>query len=87
MQKPVPALHRPLSSAATALTCRLALGVLGYYWINAETASPKRGYAQIEINADGRGQTLAQAVRGVQLGDLIVVNWTGYVDVLYLASK
>lgn len=26
------------------MTCRLALGVMGFYWIRAEMTSPKRGY-------------------------------------------
>ncbi|KAI9639072.1 uncharacterized protein MKK02DRAFT_39348 [Dioszegia hungarica] len=74
--KPVPALYRPLSSLFTAITCRLALGCLGYFWINAETASAKRG-----------AQGVAQAVREPKKGDLIVSNWTSYVEVLYLAFR
>ena len=35
----------------------------------------------------GRSQGIAQTIRQPQKGDLILCNWTSYVDVLYLAFR
>lgn len=40
---PLGPLHRLISGYVTALTCRLALVLLGYWWIEAEMVSAKRG--------------------------------------------
>lgn len=42
-QIPISPLYRLSTSIFTALTCRLALYLMGYWWIETETASPKRG--------------------------------------------
>lgn len=41
-QAPLPPLHRLVSGLFTAVTCRLALGVMGYYWITTELVSSKK---------------------------------------------
>lgn len=46
-QIPLPPLYRLVSGACTSLTCRLGLLIMGYYWIQTETVSPKRGYVFI----------------------------------------
>ncbi|KAK4683632.1 hypothetical protein P7C73_g6604, partial [Tremellales sp. Uapishka_1] len=74
---PVPFLHRPVSGLFAAVTCRLALFSMGYAWITTEMVSPKRG-------AKGVSQISKRSPRH---GDLIVTNWTSYVDVLYLAYR
>ncbi|WVR06750.1 hypothetical protein IAU60_003785 [Kwoniella sp. DSM 27419] len=73
----VPPLYRSVTSAFTAFTCRVALAIMGYYWITTDVVSPKRGKA-------GVAQIASVAPRK---GDLILTNWTGYVDVLYLAFR
>ncbi|WVF71123.1 hypothetical protein IAT40_005920 [Kwoniella sp. CBS 6097] len=74
---PVPPLYRSINSALTAFTCRLALGIMGYYWITTDMVSPKRGKS-------GVAQISKVSPRK---GDLIITNWTSYVDVLYLAFR
>ncbi|ORY26353.1 hypothetical protein BCR39DRAFT_579037 [Naematelia encephala] len=74
---PIPPLHRIVSSIFTSITCRLALFLMGYWWIDTETASSKRGakgVAQISNISPKRG-------------DLIIANWTSYIDALYLAFR
>ena len=60
----------------TALTCRLALLLMGYWVIPTELVSSK---------LSTRG--VAQLVRPARRGDVIVCNWTSYSDILYLAFK
>lgn len=74
---PVPPLHRNIKYACTALTCRLALCLMGYWWIETEMASQKRG-------AKGVSQISNLSPRR---GDLIISSWTSYIDVLYLAFR
>ncbi|WVW84291.1 hypothetical protein I302_106322 [Kwoniella bestiolae CBS 10118] len=73
----IPPIYRLASSAFTALTCRLALGIMGYWWITTDVYSPKRG-------KNGVSQISQISPRK---GDLIITNWTSYVDVLYLAFR
>ncbi|WRT66698.1 uncharacterized protein IL334_003659 [Kwoniella shivajii] len=74
---PVPPIYRLVSSAFTAFTCRLALALMGYWWITTDIYSPKRG-------KNGVSQISTISPRK---GDLIISNWTSYVDVLYLAFR
>ncbi|OCF74403.1 hypothetical protein I204_04775 [Kwoniella mangroviensis CBS 8886] len=74
---PVPPIYRLVSSGFTALTCRLALGIMGYWWITTDIYSPKRG-------KNGVSQISKVSPKK---GDLIITNWTSYVDVLYLAFR
>lgn len=73
---PIGAVGRPLASLLTAVLARLALGVLGYFWIRTETVSAKRGMRGVK-----------QAIPAVKRGDLIIANWTSPVDVLYYAFR
>ncbi|WWD16971.1 hypothetical protein CI109_101405 [Kwoniella shandongensis] len=74
---PLPPLYRTISSGLTAVTCRLGLALMGYWWITTELVSPKRGKTGV-----------AQISKtGPRKGDLIITNWTSYVDVLYLAFR
>ncbi|WVQ77873.1 hypothetical protein IAR50_007575 [Cryptococcus sp. DSM 104548] len=74
---PIPPLYRLLNRALTALTCRLALGLMGYWWITTELVSPRRGKAGVaQISS-----------RSPQKGDLIIANWTSYVEVIFLAFR
>ncbi|TXT08814.1 hypothetical protein VHUM_02942 [Vanrija humicola] len=73
---PLGAVARPLSSLLTALTARLALVLLGYYWIPVETVSAKRARGGV-----------AQTAGAPRKGDLIIANWTSYVDVLFYAFR
>lgn len=41
-QAPIPPTHRLLSGLLTALTCRSALAIMGYYWITTELVSSKK---------------------------------------------
>ncbi|WWC88984.1 uncharacterized protein L201_003899 [Kwoniella dendrophila CBS 6074] len=74
---PIPPLYRLVSSALTALTCRLALVLMGYWWITTDIYSPKRG-------KNGVSQISKVSPKK---GDLMITNWTSYVDVLYLAFR
>jgi len=74
---PLGAAGRVLSTPLTALFARLALVVLGYYSIPSEIVQDK----------SRRRQGVAQAVRGVQRGDLIIASWSSYVDVLFYAFR
>jgi hypothetical protein len=67
---------RPLTTPITALLARVALALLGYYNISAEVVQDKRSKSAV-----------AQAMRSVQTGDVIIANWGGYVDVLYYAFR
>ncbi|BEJ10666.1 hypothetical protein CspHIS471_0100880 [Cutaneotrichosporon sp. HIS471] len=61
-----------ISSIVTYLCARGALAVLGWYWIDTETTSAKK--------KKGTAYTPPPPGRG----DLIIANWTGWVDVLVL---
>ena len=43
LQLPISSLNRAATGIFTAITCRLALYLMGYWWIETEMASPKRG--------------------------------------------
>ncbi|KAL7422055.1 hypothetical protein Q5752_003829 [Cryptotrichosporon argae] len=60
----------------TKASARFALLTLGYVWISDELVSAKRG-----------AKGVAQLVRPPRRGDLVVFNWTSYVDVLLLLYK
>ena len=76
-QAPVPPLRHFVAGLFTSFTCRLALALMGYWWIETDLVSPKRG----------KQTAIAQAVRSPMKGDLIIANWSSYVDVLYLAFR
>lgn len=73
---PVPPLYRLVSKLFTASTCRLALGVMGYYWITTELVSGKKS-----------AKNVSQTNRSPRAGDLIITNYTSQIDILYLAYR
>ncbi|WVQ80134.1 hypothetical protein IAT38_002236 [Cryptococcus sp. DSM 104549] len=74
---PIPPLYRAINGALTSFTTRLALALMGYWWITTELVSHKRGKTGVSQISK----------RSPRAGDLIIANWTGYVDVLYLAFR
>lgn len=65
---------RPLSNLVTWICARGALATLGWYWIDQEVALAKR-------SKKGAVYTPPSPRRG----DLIIANWTSWVDVLILS--
>ncbi|OZJ05191.1 hypothetical protein BZG36_02425 [Bifiguratus adelaidae] len=57
--------------------CRLALFVCGFYYIPTEMVSLRRG----------RGHATRAEKWDVKSGDVIIANWSSYVDVLYLQLR
>ncbi|KIR59370.1 hypothetical protein I314_04892 [Cryptococcus bacillisporus CA1873] len=74
---PIPPLYRVINGGLTALSCRLALVLMGYWWISTEMVSPRRGKAGVSQISR----------RSPRRGDVILANWTSYVEVLYLAFR
>ncbi|KAF8211208.1 hypothetical protein K438DRAFT_1663624 [Mycena galopus ATCC 62051] len=73
---PIPVLHRLVTHIFTALTARLSLFVLGVFWISVENVTRKRG----------RGVKDIETWRP-RAGDIIVSNWTSWVEILWLAFR
>ncbi|KAI6003899.1 hypothetical protein EDD15DRAFT_1253542 [Pisolithus albus] len=69
---PIPLLHHSLSRLATRLMARLALYTLGFVQIQEEIVTKKRG-------------KLHELPWRPRAGDIIVSNWSSWVDVLWLA--
>ncbi|KAG0306833.1 hypothetical protein BGZ98_001631, partial [Dissophora globulifera] len=67
--------HRLIS----AIFVRVILGLLGIFWIKHEVVTLKRGRSA--------GANKPQTGRRNTTGDLIVSNWSSYIDVLYLAFR
>ncbi|KAI5451715.1 hypothetical protein NCC49_001364 [Naganishia albida] len=64
-----------LTRIPNALLCRFALFLMGYWWIATEVVQVKRVRGTQTVKVDAKP------------GDVIVTNWTGYVDLLYLAFR
>ncbi|RIB05876.1 hypothetical protein C2G38_2117399 [Gigaspora rosea] len=62
----------------TSLLSRLSLFFMGFYWIRVETVSLRKGRPSIPK---------LRQISGVRPGDVIICNWTSYVEVLYLAFR
>lgn len=67
---------RLLLTPITAILARTALLFLGYYSISTETVQQRKGPSKV-----------SQTARGVGTGDVVIANWSGYVDVLYFAFR
>lgn len=67
---------RPLAHLFNAVLTRTALAVMGYYWIDTETVSVKRSKTGV-----------SQSHPAARKGDLILSNWTSYIDVLILSFQ
>ncbi|KAI1796292.1 hypothetical protein LXA43DRAFT_880282 [Ganoderma leucocontextum] len=73
---PIRPLHRAITYLFTTLLSRLALLLVGLYWIPVEVVARKRGR-----NAP-RNETWRP-----RAGDLIVSNWVSWVELLWLAFR
>ncbi|KAI0722877.1 hypothetical protein C8Q76DRAFT_376968 [Earliella scabrosa] len=73
---PIRPLHRAVTHLLTALLSRLALFLVGLYWIPVEVVARKRGR-----NAP------RNEVWNPRAGDLIVSNWASWVEILWLAFR
>ncbi|CAG8570638.1 8678_t:CDS:10 [Diversispora eburnea] len=70
-------IYRGFHFIITFILVRLALFFMGFYWIQAETISLRRG----------RGNSFKTREKPIKSGDIIVCNYTSYVDLLYLAFR
>ncbi|KAJ6539252.1 hypothetical protein B0H19DRAFT_349896 [Mycena capillaripes] len=73
---PVPIVHRFFTHVFTAITARLALLVLGLFWISVDNVTRKRGRGVKDIER-----------WSPHAGDIIVSNWVSWVEVLWLAFR
>ncbi|KAI0375735.1 hypothetical protein BV20DRAFT_932606 [Pilatotrama ljubarskyi] len=73
---PISPLHRATTYVFTALLSRLALLLVGLYWIPVEVVQRKRGRA-----------APANETWKPRAGDLIVSNWASWVELLWLAFR
>ncbi|OSD04340.1 hypothetical protein PYCCODRAFT_1466301 [Trametes coccinea BRFM310] len=73
---PIPPLHRVITYTFTALLSRLALLLVGLYWIPVEVVQRKRGRA-----------APANESWNPKAGDLIVSNWASWIEILWLAFR
>ncbi|KAH7922444.1 hypothetical protein BV22DRAFT_1037467 [Leucogyrophana mollusca] len=71
---PIPSVSRTVTRLCTALLARLALCLIGFWWIPAELVTRKRGKAPISSWRPAAG-------------DLIVSNWVSWVEILWLAYR
>ncbi|KAI9348380.1 hypothetical protein BD770DRAFT_421413 [Pilaira anomala] len=74
---PIAPLKRMWTSLFSKVLLRLVLFLAGFFHIKTETVSIRKS----------RGSTGRVESNRVKKGDVIVTNWTSYIDVLYLASK
>ncbi|CEP16205.1 hypothetical protein [Parasitella parasitica] len=73
---PIAPLKRVWSRLFSALCLRLVLFLSGFFHIKTETVSIRKS----------RGSKGAESPN-IQYGDVIVANWTSYIDIIYLASR
>ncbi|KAG1839080.1 hypothetical protein C8R48DRAFT_621886 [Suillus tomentosus] len=73
--RPVPPLQDVISWLGTVLLARLALYVIGFWSVSTELIVRKRGSASCSNKWNPRA------------GDLIVSNWSSWIEVLWLAYK
>ncbi|KAI8323782.1 hypothetical protein GQ54DRAFT_92099 [Martensiomyces pterosporus] len=76
----VPRIRRGWMKCTRALWSRLALLVMGFYWIDAKTVSLQKGRRSAKDESRSKDA-------GVQSGDIIVANHVSYIDILYLVAK
>ncbi|KAI8603957.1 hypothetical protein EDD21DRAFT_367656 [Dissophora ornata] len=78
---PLAPLHKLYHRFISAILVRLILGLLGFFWIKHEVVTLKRG------RSAGANKQQSSSRRAAASGDLIVCNWSSYIDVLYLAFR
>ncbi|KAI8986426.1 hypothetical protein BDB01DRAFT_785608 [Pilobolus umbonatus] len=73
---PIPPLKRLWTSIFSRILLRLGLFFVGFFYIKAETVSIRKSRQ-------------AEAIKppSVNNGDVIVANWTSYIDIIYLAAR
>jgi len=71
---PAPPLHHLIKGASTVTLSRLALYVLGFLWIPEEQVARKRG-------------KLSDTNWSPKAGDIIVSNWSSWIDILWLSYR
>ncbi|CAM0142460.1 unnamed protein product [Umbelopsis sp. WA50703] len=76
----VPPLQRPWNRFWTTILARIALLVMGFYYIRSDCVSVRRGRG----HATGKQNLKAASVGS---GDIIVANSSSYVDILYLTFR
>ncbi|KAF9359704.1 hypothetical protein BGX26_011652 [Mortierella sp. AD094] len=77
---PLAPLHKAYHRLISAVFIRTILGLLGFFWIKHEVVTLKRGRSA--------GANKAQSSsRRASSGNLIVCNWSSYIDILYLAFR
>lgn len=74
---PIPILRRFFLRYAHALGSRAMLFVLGFHWIQSSTIDPRVRNKPSPVSAASR----------IQNGDIVVCNYTSYVQVLYLSFR
>ncbi|KAF7331993.1 hypothetical protein MKEN_00079600 [Mycena kentingensis (nom. inval.)] len=74
--RPIPFLGPLLSHLSTAITARLALAILGIFWVSVDNVTRKRGRNAKDVET-----------WHPRPGDLIVSNWVSCVEVLWLAFR
>ncbi|KAF9986394.1 hypothetical protein BGZ75_001856 [Mortierella antarctica] len=79
---PLAPIHRVYHRLISAVLLRLILALLGFFWIKREVVTLRRG------RSSGSNKTQASNRRAAAAsGELIVCNWSSYIDVLYLAFR
>ncbi|KAG0234971.1 hypothetical protein BGX31_004396 [Mortierella sp. GBA43] len=76
---PITPIHRIYHRFIFAILVRAILVLLGFFWIKHEVVSLKRGRSSGSKSTSSRKATTS--------GDLIVCNWSSYIDILYLAFR
>eukprot|EP00300_Choanocystis_sp_HF-7_P027138 c32208_g1_i1.p1 GENE.c32208_g1_i1~~c32208_g1_i1.p1 ORF type:complete len:352 (+),score=85.00 c32208_g1_i1:31-1086(+) len=74
---PIALLRRGLVRYVHMLGCRGILFVAGFHWIQSSTIDPRMRQKQIESSAASR----------IGNGDIVVCNYTSYIQVLYLSFR
>ncbi|KAL9550924.1 hypothetical protein MBANPS3_004498 [Mucor bainieri] len=74
---PIAPLKRVWTRLFSSIFIRLVLFLSGFFHIKTETVSIRKS----------RGSNGAKEAPHVKHGDVIVANWTSYIDILYLASR
>ncbi|KAF9586363.1 hypothetical protein BGW38_006279 [Lunasporangiospora selenospora] len=81
--RPIRPIHRVYHRLISAFLMRLILVFLGFFWIKHEVVTLKRG----RNAASNKGQQQTSRKPSASYGELIVSNWSSYIDVLYLAFR
>ncbi|CAO3564775.1 unnamed protein product [Mortierella alpina] len=78
---PLAPIHRVYHRLISAVFLRIILTLLGFFWIKREVVTLRRG------RSAGASKTQASNKKAAASGELIVCNWSSYIDVLYLAFR